>query len=892
MFKNISTITEKNRIEKKKKEWDSFLKESNWLRRSLDLNSNNLYPTEIVLSDYKKYLSDNKKNIDLMVETLNIKGSLSLFEAPTGTGKTYISNTVLNILRENKKKEVESFLNGITLTNKDDLDKIKVIEERTVEDIRNRNAIKIHNISKKKSTRLTDSDLDFVNRINDEIKASKDKIRKDYIEKNFKKVLVDDFSDIQEINDYVEENGVYVLSIILCPNRIQNIQNQEEDDYDYKAIIGDGKNQIEVSADTNYSMVYDKIYELLSLIDDTATVNIKLIVDEAHNLIKDAAFRVNAIEGIIKCVDKVLSLNGSVAFMTATPDSLSYFKFNRILSFIPEEEKSNYDKAVLYVNKKTSDNMLQYTYKVAKSIENPIVRINSLKGIEKLDFLFKKDGFTGYTLTSKDKEVNLDGTYKNEMFGKIVKESVLPDAQYYLCTQLLEAGTNIKGIKLADETVEERNISPVYAIHDSRNCNFDSIEQFIARRRYTVKGSTVNITIPDSENKAVIYSKGQIFAMQKDKLYTSLKTFRAFFDAAKICYDNKEQLIENINRIIDSQVYIDGTKLSMNCIFLDEETMTIKYNKLIFWKCVYEKWMEQFFYNYEEFAKEIEEKLNLPVEIIEGSVSNDIVDLKEIKDKAKLDKMEAIAITVSLKKDEIEVLEKVLKHEVRTQDIKEKVVKERLEKILDIDSLKRVLRRAIAMEISINEVVNVMRNVSRKHNAQLLLKSLSSEDLDSLDKIRRKEISIESIDKSLAFIFNEILCVYYDDFRIRREISTINIVERILSKKIGSEDKEVEEYLLEEQFIKNNIMYIEQTKEIPSYEQKVILNALFELDSNYKQKQKRVSQQTIKKLTDILNTNYRGKKYSEKSVLNIIEHTFNLNRDSKGIIIWSIKTEH
>ena len=892
MFKNISTIIDKNRIEKKEKEWNNFLNESIWIRRELGLNNKikSVKPTEVIISDYDKFLSDNKNNIDLMVETLEEKGSLSLFEAPTGTGKTYISNQVLKILRQNKQNEIDAFLKSIDITHELHLNNVSIIQEREIEKIRMKNALKIHSINKKKTTNLNDSDLAFVNSINKEIEETKNRIKKEYIEKRFKNCIHNEVSDIKEINDYVIENGVYVLPIILCPNRIQNIQNQEEEDYDFKAIIGDGKNQIEVSADTNYSMVYDKVYDIISLIEDSSLVNIKLIVDEAHNLIKDAAFRVNAIEGILKCVDMVLALNGSVAFMTATPDSLSYFRFDKILSFIPKKVENNYEKAVIYVNKKTSENMLQYTYKIAKSLENPLVRINSIKGIEKMDFLFRKDGFKGFTLTSKDKEVNFDGTYKNEMFGDIVKHSSLPEGQYYLCTQLLEAGTNIKGVKLTDGTVEKRNISPVYAIHDSRNCNFDSIEQFIARRRYSVKGSTISITIPCIDKEAKIFSKGQIYAMQKDKLKTALKTFRAFLDAAKICYDNKEQLIENVNRIIDSQVYTDGTKLSMNCIYLDEETMTINYNKLIFWKIIYEKYMEQYFYNYNEFAKVLKEKLDIPVEIIEGSISNEIIDIEEIKTNAKIEKAEAILTIIALKKSEIEVLECVLKHERKLTDIESSELKDKIEKITNIDNIKRILRRAIVMGVCIEDLINVMKNVARKRNARLFLKSLSDTDLGLLDSVRNKKININALDNGLALIIKEILTTFYNEFR--GNISTPDIVKKILAKKISAEDKEAEEYLLEEQFIRNNIMYMEQTKAIPSYEQKVILNELYELDSNYKQKQKRLSANTIKKLVNVLNKNYKGKKYTDKSVFSIIEHTFVVLKDEKGFIVWSIRTNH
>ena len=649
----------KKRVDNKLKDWEAFIKEHEWLSLALDLENKD---TEVIVSNYKKYISDNPKNIELIVDALSTEGTLSLIQANTGSGKTNITNTVMNILRENKKKELADFINTIKIDKetlaKKEYSGLKSRIDNKVTDIQTKNAVKLHNI-KKKGSSLTKKDLEYVEKLQNEINEAVKQLKENFIKEKLKS---DFFTYIDDIDTYITECGIYVLTIILCPNKIQNVQNQEEEDYTFKAIVGNGKNQIELEADTNYSMVYDKVYDLISLLEKNPNIRIKMVVDEGHSLVKDAIFRNDAVSGIVKCVEKVISLKGSVAFITATTDSLSYFAFDRIISFLPEEEPHNYEKAVIYENR-TKEDMVSFAARVIPTLETPQIRLNSYKGIAKLDKVLTDMGLNGLTVTSKDKEIGLDGKYKNEMYENITKKSALPKADYYIQTQILDAGTNIKGILQEDGSIKQENITPVYVMKDSRDMNFDSQEQFIARRRYAVDGSNVVIIKPNKGKKNKILSKKEIFNEQMEQVNNSMEVFKAFYNQVKCFYMDKpkEVVVANIRSIIETQVLEDGKKLHMECIYFDENTMDVEYNKLAFWKIVYEKYMEQFYYNDKEYIKTLTKKFNMPVEVFKGELPKIEINFESVTNQLQEKEERVLSNLSDFGEEDIAVIEEIVK---------------------------------------------------------------------------------------------------------------------------------------------------------------------------------------------------------------------------------------
>ena len=878
----------KKRVDNKLKDWEAFIKEHEWLSLALDLENKD---TEVIVSNYRKYISDNPKNIELIVDALSTEGTLSLIQANTGSGKTNITNTVMNILRENKKKELADFINTVKI-NKETLAKkeyagLKSRIDNKVTDIQTKNAVKLHNIKKKSS--LTKKDLEYVEKLQNEINEAVKQLKENFIKEKLKS---DFFTYIDDIDAYITECGIYVLTIILCPNKIQNVQNQEEEEYTFKAIVGNGKNQIELEADTNYSMVYDKVYDLIGLLEKNPNIRIKMVVDEGHSLVKDAIFRNDAVSGIVKCVEKVISLKGSVAFITATTDSLSYFAFDRIISFLPEEEPHNYEKAVIYENR-TKEDMVSFAARVIPTLETPQIRLNSYKGIAKLDKVLTDMGLNGLTVTSKDKEIGLDGKYKNAMYENITKKSALPKADYYIQTQILDAGTNIKGILQEDGSIKQENITPVYVMKDSRDMNFDSQEQFIARRRYAVDGSNVVIIKPNKGKKNKILSKKEIFNEQMEQVNNSMEVFKAFYNQVKCFYMDKpkEVVVANIRSIIETQVLEDGKKLHMECIYFDENTMDVEYNKLAFWKIVYEKYMEQFYYNDKEYIKALTKKFNMPVEVFKGELPKIEINFESVTNQLQEKEERVLSNLSDLGEEDIAVIEEIVKKDKTVNDIEDKEFKEKVNDMLSVPELKKVFKNTVKMNAKLSEVVKRMVRTISINESLETLKIMGSDEIAILDKLRSGEINAKDLE-------NTGIKKVYNTFRneFRKEDSTQNIISEILSKyTVKKVYKEGEEYLIEEQFIRNNTKYFGGVSNIPSMEQKIVLDTLLEISNNSLTKlvkQTRFGKAEIEEIGNKLNKYFHTKKYTDKKVMRLINLCFVIDTSGTNYKIKYIKSKH
>ena len=799
----------------------------------------------------------------------------------------------MNILRENKKKELADFINTIKIDKetlaKKEYSGLKSRIDNKVTDIQTKNAVKLHNI-KKRGSSLTKKDLEYVEKLQNEINEAVKQLKENFIKEKLKS---DFFTYIDDIDAYITECGIYVLTIILCPNKIQNVQNQEEEEYTFKAIVGNGKNQIELEADTNYSMVYDKVYDLISLLEKNPNIRIKMVVDEGHSLVKDAIFRNDAVSGIVKCVEKVISLKGSVAFITATTDSLSYFAFDRIISFLPEEEPHNYEKAVIYENR-TKEDMVSFAARVIPTLETPQIRLNSYKGIAKLDKVLTDMGLNGLTVTSKDKEIGLDGKYKNEMYENITKKSALPKADYYIQTQILDAGTNIKGILQEDGSIKQENITPVYVMKDSRDMNFDSQEQFIARRRYAVDGSNVVIIKPNKGKKNKILSKKEIFNEQMEQVNNSMEVFKAFYNQVKCFYMDKpkEVVVANIRSIIETQVLEDGKKLHMECIYFDENTMDVEYNKLAFWKIVYEKYMEQFYYNDKEYIKALTKKFNMPVEVFKGELPKIEINFESVTNQLQEKEERVLSNLSDLGEKDIAVIEEIVKKDKTVNDIEDKEFKEKVNDMLSVPELKKVFKNTVKMNAKLSEVVKRMVRTISINESLETLKVMGSEEIATLDKLRSGEINAKDLE-------NTDIKKVYNTFRneFRKEDSTQNIISEILSKyTVKKVYKEGEEYLIEEQFIRNNTKYFGGVSNIPSMEQKIVLDTLLEISNNSLTKlvkQTRFGKAEIEEIGNKLNKYFHTKKYTDKKVMRLINLCFVITAtsDEKYKILY-IKSKH
>lgn len=538
-------------------------------------------------------------------------------------------------------------------------------------------------------------------------------IIKDFIEYEFNKVKNGNITNVKAINEYIEKYGASLVQIIVTPNRIQNEQNQEDEKYNYTAIIGQNGKQISFDSDTNYSVVIEKLTEVLNQIEaHPVKTKINLCIDEAHVLVEQKSFRSDAINKLIQVVARVLELDGTVLFMTATPENLKCFNFDRIISFIPVEDVKNADKIKIYMRSEAADFgteenieqkntlcMHDYVVSVVNQLKNPLVRYNTKQGIERAKETLEGLGYKVETVTSDDKQ--------KELFRSIVKNSALTKADKWICSSVIEVGTNIIGVVQDDGSIDLMDITPTYCLNNINQMSFDSIEQFFARVRYHV--SEYALIMPDKRNqseKETIQSVDTLLNQEisnVETFYGKLKELAAVI--VKIS-NSRDEAISNVNKAFNSCESIDGKKYNCECIYFDEEDLEVKVDTISLWKNVYKKFIQQYYYHPTLFIKKLDELFGIEVEISEEDV-HEIHSNKEINTQAKKDYAKN-ALQELVDNKGISLLKKVISKRITVQEITDKKKREGIEAVLNVKEYKSYFQQAFDLDLDFSKIVSAI----------------------------------------------------------------------------------------------------------------------------------------------------------------------------------------
>lgn len=326
-----------------------------------------------------------------------------------------------------------------------------------------------------------------------------------------------------------------VIYVIAVPNRNQSNQNEKSNvlsRFKAKSIVGspDGKKKVEVNVVTNqiYSCVYDKALEVVEIINSNGKEAV-LVLDECHKLIADNNFRGEAIARLEKACD----LSAQVIMMTATPRRcLQYYKYDEIYHLIDEEAQNNIEnfrvilsdncKVTLLreiskiVNKKVTVSIVNEIWEDTKEIITPetllelleepkyrevrrktateikskevnakaLVRLNSIKEIDKYIEILNKAGIKAEKLTRKEKD--------GEVFKSIEEQSkIMSESNVVFCTSVIECGVSL----------ENQDIVLVEMLRSARDFDSDNTVQFFARAREQICEGI--LIAPDYINKEI-----------------------------------------------------------------------------------------------------------------------------------------------------------------------------------------------------------------------------------------------------------------------------------------------------------------------------------------------------------------------------------------------------
>lgn len=275
------------------------------------------------------------------------------------------------------------------------------------------------------------------------------------------------------------ESSEKQLLCLLCPNRVQNIQNEKSDDYNFEALIegisleDNGEDSRQISA------VYDKLPEIRKYKKEHPDCKLRVVIDECHTLISANTFREQAISSIMRLIQSGEA--DSYTFITATYENMCVFSFDNILLFEDKNYKPVFKSIDIRFAEKTDlDNLIMST---AMHESKPYIRLNSMERIKRIDKTLANLGINSQTVTADDKgyRTNDDGTvtYNNIIFDHIVNNDDLynnkGEADVILATSLLDAGTNF--------TRYSPESTPVFVVLSEKLMNIDEIEQSFNRFR-------------------------------------------------------------------------------------------------------------------------------------------------------------------------------------------------------------------------------------------------------------------------------------------------------------------------------------------------------------------------------------------------------------------------
>lgn len=750
-------------------------------------------------------------------------------------------------------------------------------------------------------------------------------------------------------------NEINIDCGIFCPNKVQNEQNSGKQ-YKMKKVVGGVKlDETDVSDKLRISAVYDKADEVLSELWRRSQYGAKspvFFVDEAHILVEQLGFRGDAINAINIIVDDVTNAhNGTIVFITATPEKLLNMKFDLIVNCTPK----NYipvGKKLTILETNNGDNfhktMLEQIVILVRSGKIPFVRLNSKPMISALQRELAVEGIVSESVTGNDKTYDYDKitnqtTYHNNIYDAVVNKSQLPSKtrddkkiDCYLCTSVLECGTNILGIN----GVENKNLVPFFVVPDAQNASADGVEQFFNRVRFQIDdcyllianenyNDMVSISVEEIGNlenvkiklnvsnsyfeviaeTSIVYrkicaicNKHNVFCITKN---ANEETGDYRVDICKKSFIELEQIVSDqisknktnfkiLNSIFNgitethgadySKTKIDeilkqptttGVTNSLNIVKRDRNSLVIDINAL--WKYAHDQYCKQYFFLRDIFYAELKNRLGITNISVEKAESLNI-NMKEIKDKVRIQTLEII-------KNEIDKNENLL------QEILEDKNVENLKEIVKTVEYKSFMK-FVKLNNDITTAFNTVRDFNKSkldklYNEKLKekLNMFNRQEKDTLEKLAKMDeldYSIIKNEESVEIIRIIIESTYWKLFvdAIKAGISADLLITQIMKQgKVIADIKVYIQSTVVVNVLKSvNFDYERLGNTIIEKEIKVALKMFYEEKLNGEMKEKAIKSEDLIKLQNKLNTELRSvsstyyKKEDAKFLLQCIFH--------------------
>ena len=676
-----------------------------------------------------------------------------------------------------------------------------------------------------------------------------------------------------------------IINIITVPNRAQALQVEQQ--YKIPAIVGEKTNFDDYNLKKNHTFccVYDKLKDIKTYIEicniygaQDKNYKIRLVIDEAHNMISSVSYRSKTIKEMEEVVDYIIeNKRGTVVFMTATYDILKYYnKFNNMVCFYQKDGyKANAKEFVIY--KKNND--ADFDSFVYNNINNrSLIRYNSLKRTDKLiNKLLLEQNKNIFFINSQEKTYKIDELnnkikYYNTMTDSIINEEKLPSGgDYFFCTSVLDAGTNIVGIKgIEPEEDGSINVDSVFVIPTIMDMQLMNIEQYFNRMRFLAnKYAIILNNSKDNENKKVFNTLNEIIDFQKNRLNKNIKYFDMALKALEYKYQSEDGTIDylSLRKELEASFQFklsDGTANNQGCIYLDDNNKISYDKKLLFLQC-YNLYMNQFFYFTDKLAEELKNIFNIDIKVINidetKTVEFDVDNKKVINRNKKI-------------KDNNVLIEELKSGRINDDEVRSISKTDLFKNLQEIINLGCDANEAVETIISKDEkeIENIKKDLLKD-----IFKTLTISNMNELKQLILEEKKLKNLVYSNEITKNKYKNIlnscYYNTIKKALKLN-VNI-ETIINKIINSsEDKDLNDFFIDVQYVFNNNLYLQSSKFLagPSGKEQSIVISI--IGTN---KRKSINDKLLTNITDSLNKEFNTKRYTNRKVRNLVNKIYNVS---------------
>lgn len=522
-------------------------------------------------------------------------------------------------------------------------------------------------------------------------------------------------SEMNGLIDYFIENTNF-LNILLCPTRVQNQQNDQK--YEMKCIIS-GSNEY-VKKNNSFSVVYEKFEEILKILELKNQIKVNIVIDEAHELLNSRTFR-DSIKNITKSFDDMLRKNCNIILMSGTTDGIKcLFDFDYFIQFKKEIEESIAENLIIcefdednYTGSSKKVFADYYFNYLLNGTTNNICHINSKNKIQQLEAALVSMDKKVHTLTSDDKEFFIDEKnqihFNNKTLENLIyKEEVFEG--YTLATSVFENGTN-------NNFADDMTMSFIM-VNGAKDCNIESIIQFANRTRKKYKNLVIIKRKP--KYKIDFKSRDEIRKIEEEKVNQNIYLANSFIRSLQIIkkYDDDKALCIYMKNFMDT-VIDDGLyneKMSMNCIYLDEENLKFEVDYLSFEKRIYEKYQSQFYFFPELLSDEIQKYLKVDnIKFVSNIENMQKITTSELECADKI-KEKAIETLDNLEPNEMDILKEIIINRYEINSIKNDNIKTKIRDILKYKPYKNSIKELLFYGIDIESIIQDLLHYSKDYD--------------------------------------------------------------------------------------------------------------------------------------------------------------------------------